>query len=513
MSEYQLFVCRQFNGIAQMRNTHYQLDPSSQTLWYSPGAYTIFFLLGLLSMLFTLQTGALASGDIAIYITIANALSFPDLFEHSMAYADMTKYGIMPHTLTPVIIRASISLFGSYIPAICLLSFFNVFFLMAGFYAFCTLYCRTKLAAFLNTILLLVPIWIGWGTFWGISTLATPRQTFLCFFIWIMFFAFKTRKTPEYWPLILFCQGLLVMVHPLSAAGTALGVWFGLIPFLPAHWSVKMKIRWMFLCGLCFLISASPAIFHLYHIEASNISYSLWLESWTARTSWLSFYQGLGYFIFKFCVIIPIIPVGSITGFWIINKGNEVQRHLVKMLIGFGLGIAVTVFLYFAYNHVYAILEKIPPQTQLIRIMKFFLFTSLVSISIYLNHILKHNKKAYYTTLLFLILGTMITGDLSFKFLRQLYEGAKYSFVNEQNILSEKKDYMELVEFAKTTTPHSSFMGNVDLKPMSNLALRPLAYSYKEGCSLVFIRHPSLDSWLKATQNLKPAPPMSGTTT
>lgn len=489
-----------------MRDTYTNLNSTSTTSWYNLHAYAFFFIIALLAMLFSFHRGVLISGDMGIYITLANALSFPELFENSAAYANITSYGLMPYTMTPSLIRASILLFGTYSYAIHLLSFFNAFFLMAGFYAFSTLYCKDKWTAFLNTLLLLVPIRIGWATFWGLNTLTKPRETFLCFFIWILFFAFKVRNRHDYWPLVMFFQGLLVLVHPISAVGAALGIWTGLIPFLPSRWSGTKQIGWMFLCGFCFLISASPAGLSLFCLETSTIPYSIWLESWSVRTIWLSFYQELGYFIFQFCVRIPILPIGLMLGIWIWKKGNMLQRDLLKMITGFTVGIAAMVFMYFAYHHLFAEIKKIPPQTQLIRAMKFIVFSSLIVMSVGLISILKDHKHVYYAIIVTLIAGIGTSGNLP-DVLNRLYEGAKYPLQKNLTLPAQNKDYMQLVEFAKTTPPHTSFMGNADLLPLRNLALRPLAYSFKDGSSLLLIKHHSLKSWFTAAQHLNSNPP------
>ena len=480
-----------------------------QSIWHHLLVISLFIVIALLGVSYALSQGEIISGDMGIYITISNAIAYPDLFEKSVAYADMGKYGLLPYTLTPSLIRVSIHLFNSYMPGVCLLNFINIFLLLSSFYAFCYTQFKTRMISCLHAFILLLPIDIGWATSLGLNNNLTPRTTFLIFFIWILYFSFRLHKNPKAWPILMFCQGLLIFIHPVSTFATAFGVWCSFIPFIPVTWHPAKKLSWMFLCGVSFLLAASPSYIHILKHGHSWVPYAVWMEAWSSRMIWMTFYQGLGDFFFKFFIRLPIIPAAVILSWWSWRIGSPKDRQAITQILGFTAGTLITLFLYFTYHHLFAAMEKIPPHTQLIRAIKFLIFSALLCISLSLHTLCKNLDKRIYSIILLAVLLSIGTNSRLPDFACQLYAGVLYPLSGNNAQDLEKKDYLELVAFAAQTKPGSIFLGNLDLIPLRNMALRPLGYSFKDMASLLIFNNTELESWNQATRRLSPHQPTS----
>ena len=467
----------------------------------------LFLCIAALGVGFTMSEGQLISGDMGIYITIANAVSHSDLFEHSTVYSNMENFGLLPYTLTPSLIRWSIKCFNSYMPGIYLLSFANIFFLLICFYGFCSCHFKNRLNSLIQAFILLTPLVIGWGTSWGLNTTLKPRTTFLCFFIWVLFFAFKFRRTPKAWPLIMGVQGLLIFIHPVSTFAAALGLWCSFFPFLPATWSFRQKISWMLLCGICFLVAASPSYIHLFTAEKTAIPYAVWKEAWATRMMWMNFYQGLGSFCFKFFIRLPLIPAAIVLSFCAWKKGSPNDRAVLIQLMGFTIGILATVSMFFGIYHLSAALEKIPPHTELIRSIKFLLFSGLLGICFSLHILLKHWHRNLMNACLSAVLLCFVLNSNYPAFVKKLYTGALHTIAADKKNETKILAYQELINFASQTPPNSRFLGNIDLIPLRNLALRPLAFSFKDGAILIAFGSDELSSWTQAAKKLTSHPP------
>lgn len=467
---------------------------------YHAPALLMFTLMTALAMLAVAASGELISADMGIYITCANAVRTPELFTSCTAYSDMQQYGIYAYTLTPMVLRAAIELTGSYAPGVQWLTGLNTFFLLAGFYLFCNAVMRNRLNAFLSTLILCAPLHVGWADHWGVDLQGVPRTTYVCFFIGLFGMALLTRRRPSLWPVVMTLQGFLVFVHPISAFSTALGLWCSFLPFLPWSWTLRKKTAWMLLCGVCFLVSSLPAYILLLHHTGPYISYDAWLAAWAVRMDWDSFYHGLGSFILRFIIVLPFIPAALFIGGRLYRMRGEC-REVTQFCAFFALGILLTVGMYFGFHHLFAALKQIPPNTQLIRATRFLVFISLFVLVYGLNRLHDPACTLRYRLSLVTILLYMGTVGPGFSIARQVVSDS-LSVLAATPTDNSTAAYLELVEFARSTPPNSRFMGPVDLIPLRNMALRPLAYSFKDSASLLISRNPAIVSWHEATLRL-----------
>jgi hypothetical protein len=442
------------------------------------------------------------SGDLGEYLTAAKALSDPTLFANSDLFGDMGRFGLFAHLLLPFLVRHSLVLFDSYQPALYALTALNTFFLPLGFYFFCHALYRGRLVALLNALLLLMPVRTGWGTFWGLNISVLPRLSFLCLVIWVLYFAFKWRNEPRRWPVVMGMQGLLCLVHPVSTFGSALGVWCGLAPFLPKSWSLVRKAGWMVLCGVSFLVFASPALLSVGG-GTYPFDYQTWLEVRAVRYTWLTFYQGFGEFLVKFSIELPLIPLALVLGVLAWRRGGERARQGLKFVVGFALGVLFSLAFYFGLHHVCHALEVIPPESQLIRAVRFLVFAALLVVSLSLFQLAWKRRLLYYAALAAVLLGSSLHGAVEWTELSQeLGEGARRIVAGRVAETPEQQAYRELVALASATPKTTRFMGTVDLLPLRIRAGRPLAYLYKDGPLFLIAKSPETESWLEATKKL-----------
>lgn len=478
-----------------MRHTTF-IQPAT-THWAS---ISLFFLFGVLAAAYVTSEGVFLSGDLGEYLTLSLALADPASFRTSDLFHDPAQLGLTK-TVFIQLTRYSISSFGSYLYALQFFAFFNIFFLFLSFYAFSYSLFQSRLTALITTFLLLMPARTAWGTWWGAHVTVLPRLTFLCFWVWVVHFAYKWRNAPGRWPLVMGAQGLLAFIHPVSAFGSALGVWAIFLFFLPRSWPWRRSLGWLVVCGMVFLLTSFPIWRGSLGGGPWPFDYQTWLELRTIRYSWMSFYYGLGRYLYSLCIDFPLIPLSLAAAVWSWRKGGSAAREQLRFALAISAGVLATLVLFFTLHHLSAARGFIPPESQLVRASRFLVFSMLMSIAIYLYHrFAAVNRSAYTRVAVALLIVTCFLGRYGWgRFYSDLGAGARFLFAATE---AEPTPFGELCSAAAQTPKGSRFVGSMDLLPLRLAARRPLAYLYKDGPYYLLLKHPDARGWITTSRRL-----------
>jgi len=198
--------------------------------------------------------------DSAMLCTFASGFDHPELYAQDAILGDQSNYDFYATIQVPWT-RLMEGVFGDYGIALYSAMPMLVFFQLLGFYAFGRALYQNRFAAALLSASCIFQVKIRvLSTYWGISTWTTARDWFQAFLPFVLAYAVTSRHRPRRFLGVMVGAGLLIYLHPVSTPPWALAIWCGLWLCLPEDWSFWRRFRWMFLCGLVFLATASPFV-------------------------------------------------------------------------------------------------------------------------------------------------------------------------------------------------------------------------------------------------------------
>ncbi|MEM1029198.1 MAG: hypothetical protein AAGN82_02560 [Myxococcota bacterium] len=198
--------------------------------------------------------------DSAMLCTFAAGFDHPGRFARDAILGDQSNYDFYATVQVPWT-RMLESLTGDYSIALYAAMPALLFFQLLGFYILGRVLYENRFAAVLLAGSCLFQIKIkGLSTYWGISTWTTARDWFQAFLPFVLALALSSRGRPRRFLAVMVGAGTLIYLHPVSTPGWALAIWCGLWFNFPSTWPFFRRFRWMFVCGLVFLATASPFI-------------------------------------------------------------------------------------------------------------------------------------------------------------------------------------------------------------------------------------------------------------
>ncbi len=195
--------------------------------------------------------------DASNYAAIAAALDHPEHFAGDAAFDDPEKIRSYLTIHVPML-RLLARVVGDYGTAFIILLPIHVFLQALGFYVLGRVLFASRYWAALLAIINLAPIWLGFGTYWGIDTDALPRFTFQALLPFLLAAALRWREEPLRWPWIMVGVGLLIYVHPIGAPGWGFALWFSLFFARPPQLTPRRHVLYLFLLGMLFLLICAP---------------------------------------------------------------------------------------------------------------------------------------------------------------------------------------------------------------------------------------------------------------
>ncbi len=214
------------------------------------------------------------AGNIASY---AAALDQPNLFAADSSLGDprQLRFYAAVHVH---ILRLLQPYFGDYGSAYLWLLGAHVFLLGTSSYVFGRLLFRSRFWAAVLAAVLLMPVTVGLGTYWGTFRDAQPRFTYAALLpiLWAAGLAWHTK--PRLWPLLLGFAGALVFIHPVSAPSWGVAILLGLCLNLVGTQRRRHHIAMLIAASAAFAVAMAP--FAMLYLGARSDSPELEFEIW-----------------------------------------------------------------------------------------------------------------------------------------------------------------------------------------------------------------------------------------
>ncbi len=299
----------------------------------------------------------------------AAALDHPELFAGDGLLADSRHFSYY-RTIHVPLLRGLAPLFGDYGTAFLSLLPIHVFLQALGFYVLGRVLFPQRLWAAILAILNLAPMWLGFGTYWGLDTDPLPRFTFQAVLPFLLAAAVRWRRRPERWPWLMIGIGLLTYVHPVSAPAWAFALWLGLCFALPERLKRPGHLFYLVALGLvCLLISTPFVIWFVGAAEAGGESYLEEVEEIRQSDRRRVEYQDVGRGIWRFLrfftkyelLFWAAVAIGTSFLAWV----RPGERSRLAIVIHWVLGIGfVSVLMPFAEQEICRALD-VPPTSNL----------------------------------------------------------------------------------------------------------------------------------------------------
>lgn len=369
-----------------------------------------------------------------------------------------------------------------------------------------------------------ITVWVGWGTFWGIShSDPVPRVLFGAFMPILIFLGVAGANRAFLRPVAMFAAGMLIWVHGVSAlnCGAMLFTAFALI-------RARGTARGSYILNLGFCLAAFftpvlvflwPSLFQPRQFTAAELAvfHELMEMRWHADFS--GFGTRMMAFFSPFSDFFPILAGGVAAWTVTIFKGNFRERTFCRMCPCFVIALLLVAAFCWLETRFSMSLGRLPMGHELVRGMRFLIPLAWVCLVAGIGCLTGPWPRR-------LILGLTFVCAISFSADRQ-YMAAQYAITRltgirlplsanaeeEADKASRLRSFLE--EVRKTVPAGECIYSPEDAMQLRYMAHRPLAHSFKDGyvhfynkdlegsqhwLKLEKLARSSPDGWLKAWQ-------------
>jgi hypothetical protein len=234
--------------------------------------YSITYFMGVWNSIYPLGLITGDSGNIASFVA---ARLYPQVFEKDFVFNTLKNFQFYATIHIPLLAFLHKTLHFHLGKVFLLLLLVQIFLQLSGFYALGRIIFKSRVWAFLFTVLNLITFWSpGLGDYWGILAQPQPRFLFQAFLPLLIIPAIIWRNAPVKWPWIMIIAGLMVYIHPVSSPAWSLAIWLGLCFYLPGEWSFRKKVLTMLGLGAIYVGMASIFIGNYVLSHASSVTES-----------------------------------------------------------------------------------------------------------------------------------------------------------------------------------------------------------------------------------------------
>lgn len=495
------------------------------------GLFLLLFLL--LSVFLTLgrvgtafDSFALLTPDLGVYASLAAAQESPDLFLRDPFLANPENINSYNMIYVPLI-QALKHLFGNYGTACAFLLPFFIFIHLTGYYVLGVSVFKNPWAGLLVSLLLSVPV-LTLYDYWGLILDALPRFLYQGLIPFLLALSIWRGHDPKWWPVLLGGVGLLNYVHPLSTPAWAAALVFALWVSAPTlgFWQ---KTRNMALAVLVLLLVLSPFVLNYVQSTVVNTSDTVGYEEVMAIVQarfpvidatnpmdtlgvFLAGRRGmeidlLWYFIWSLGIL------GLVYGLvW--RKGSQEYPYL-RQLAAWMVGILlVSGFVPMLETVIFTSLRRIPPELELVRTLRYLVPLILlaaaytlwmISRGVQKKGILSPTASPYVFTGLsvILLLAWGISSQTHYRDFRVAVRQNLSCFLQGKLVCPlppVRMDFIDILNVVRGETPVGARIFSEGQEvAVRYYALRPLAFTYKDGAPLAYTDQKQLLVWNEHT--------------
>lgn len=198
----------------------------------------------------------LLTGDGGNVAGLVAADSEPERFKADPVFQNTDKYSFYLTLLRPMV-QLTASLTGDYGQGYAINTFPILIIQMLGFFLLGRALMGGTFWPTLLAVISVPPVYVFGGELWGNLDTPLSRSLYGAYFPFLLYAALPPTNTGKpYW--VMFLCGLGIYIHPVSAPGVALAIWFALLLVPPPRASFVWHAVHMFGAGLLFLAVAIP---------------------------------------------------------------------------------------------------------------------------------------------------------------------------------------------------------------------------------------------------------------
>lgn len=391
-----------------------------------------------------------------------------------------------------------------------------IFVFYAGWYIFGRWFFRSPVLAAILALLSGITVWVGWGTFWGIShSDPIPRVFFGAIFPFLLLLALAAINRPALRPPAALACGLCMWVHGISALNCGAMFLMAFLAIKPPASSLKAHLANTFFCAAAFLL---PLLYFLWPSLAQSHSFSqaemdVFRQVFALR--WREDYAGFWPRLLDFLnpAHPPILIIlGGFCG-WLLClwRGGAREKILCAACPAFVLALAIMAFFCWAESHYAPDLGRLPMGHEIVRGLRFLVPLSWILIVAGGSHICGPIPRRIIFAALAACLA-LFTADRQYA-AAQLALGQKLGIALPLRDAAEKemakaqkqRETLEAVE--KTVPPGEAIFCDEDMLGARYLALRPLVHSFKDGYVFFYNKDlPGSENWLNYEKTMRQNP-------
>lgn len=496
----------------------FSVAPKNGRLWLwdmlfliSAAAYAFLSLEGITQIS---ANGALLDSDLETYAQGMAGELRPDLFA-----ADPVLRQISPANSIPNIQR----LLGAWLmpantPGVGLLraGAIAIFIFYAGWYALGRRLFQSPSVAAILALVCGITIWIGWGTFWGVThSDPVPRVFFAAIFPFLLILAMAGAVHLWLRPLACFACGLCMWVHGISALNCGAMFLMAFLLLKPANSSIKKHIFNTLTCVSAFL---GPVLLFLWPSLIQRGAFSpeeiaIFSDVFALRwhEDYASFSEGIKFFLNPSQAPI-LICIGGVAGWALLKfRGNAREKTFCALCPGFFLALGIMTLFCWAESEYSPRFGRLPMGHEFVRGLRFLVPISLILVIGACN--LFCGKWIRRCVLCIILIAlSLFTVD------RQ-YVAAQYAIAQKTGLplplledakkrMKKAESYRQLYEaIEKIVPPGEAIFSAEDEMGIRFVAWRPLIHTFKDGYVYYYNKDfPGSASWLDYEKKLRQKP-------
>lgn len=489
---------------------------------------SIFLTLGRVGSAF--DSFALLTPDLGVYATFAAAQEAPELFTRDPFLSNDKNTNSYNMILVPWI-KYLKSAFGNYGTACAFLLPFFLFIHLAGWYVLGVSMFRNPWAGLLVSLLISAPVQTAYD-FWGLILDAVPRFLYQGLIPLLLAFSIWRGRELKWWPVILGGIGVLNYAHPLSTPPWTVAVMLALWVSAPGS-GFWQKVRMMAWGVFVLLLVLLPFIL--------NYVRSTILETSEA----LGYAETLAILHARFVTMDQTSPLSGLLGFfagrsrmdfdpiwypiWLLGIGGlaigllwrtQAKEHAhLRQIAAWMTGVLlVSGFVPVVEQIVFAYLERIPPEFEILRTLRYLVPLILLAAfsalwlakdyfqesSIFTPPLL---RSLFWGMSILLLFAWGISGQVHYRDFRTAVKQNLSCWLQAKLVCPLPQismDFIEVLDVVREKTPVGSRIFSEGQEvAVRYYALRPLVFTYKDGAPLAYTDQEQLLIWSEQSESME----------
>lgn len=461
--------------------------------------------------------GVVLDSDLQTYAQGMAGEHFPELFAADPVLHDRNAANSIPNLQR--MLAGVLLVNNDFASALLASGAIAIFIFYTGWYVFGRVVFRYPVYAILLALLTGVTVWVGWGTFWGIThSDPVPRVFFAAIFPFLLLLALFGLSRPLLRPVTMFACGLCMWVHGVSALNSGAMIFMAYLFLKAPGYTIKRHLFNLMLClvafffpVLCFLWSS---LFQARNF--GNAELAVFTEFFNMR--WQKDFSNFGGRFARFFQFtnpaFDILICGFLCWLAIARSSTKFLHGLCRMFPCFLLAIAIVTTFCWAETRFAPDLGRLPMGHELVRGIRFCVPLAWIMITGFCYVHMPLSLTRIVTLLVFAAI-LLFTNDRQYigaQLAIAEYTGLRTPLyakaAEEMGKAEEEKKLLTLV--ADAVPEGEAVFCDGEIMAIRYKALRPLHHSFKDGYVFYYNKDfPASEKWLKTEKMIRTNPPQS----